>query len=1051
MSFKGDLSTIGLAEVFQMISMSQKEGTLVVQDADSRKCIFFGATGVELLSSGRRKGMRLGDMLVRAGKISEAQVEEALENARIMKALLGEVLVENGIVTREEIQQVVREQIEEEIYDLFLWQKANFEFIEGPPPDNLKDPEAHVTKLTFDVNGLLLEAVRRADEWTIINQHIPTLDAIFAFSSDAIREEEEAQASDQQRRVFRLLDGRISVLEIAEGTGVSKFEVCRGLVDLMQRERVRVLSVQESIAEAERRIAEGQRERGLKLYMACATLAPGDAKVAAQVARFLEGEGLSRESAGFHTKAAQAYLEQGDLDRAMDHVQRAEAQNPDDLGIRFTLFEIHAASGNLDEGKSVARALIPAALASHDFARPRALVERILKASPEDMEFHVLYAKVLHRSNLRKEAEAEIAWIDKNLPVDPGAADKIQRDLREVRGRVPTAAGAGKPSASKPGGATTTTAPVAAKGGGGKGVWIVLAVLLLGLGGGGGYYELTQRKELDGVLEAAERKLEGSDFDGSRKLVDDFQKRSFSPMQKDRAREFGLRVDERQEAWARTEKERAEKDREALARRMTELLAVIVAERQTDPAGALAKARQLRELAEGGKDVEMMRKAEDLLQQLERFLSDAFQLKVLADAQEKDGRFREAALLIDRLIVEFPNTDAARGALYPLEIVTRPSGVKVSTRTGLVLGETPLRHRLRPGESVRLIFERDGYGSVDREIKDKTLGRLSVDLVDKKAAWVLPLGVTNESDPVQVDDTLFVAGGNRLYALKTDPRKLDWFESFDSKIEGRPTVGEKRTYVATSNSMLYALDPRRASGRIVWKYDAKDRLTGTPGLSGDGGIVFVGTYDRQLHAVHGLLGELLWKRELPGEMRVEPIWANGALIVGCGDGTLMALQGPRAGDELWRIRLEGAPGPLTFKDGLLYLMSSDNTLSCIDTARGQRLWKRRLSSSGSGAPRLVRGNLVVAGRDGRIVFLDARVGEPLWSYEAGGGVLGGVQVAGDLVLFGSEDQHFYALDVATKSLAWKCRTGGRIRTGASIGGGMIFFMSEESLYAVKLN
>ncbi len=39
MSFKGDLSTIGLAEVFQMISMSQKEGTLIVQDAESRRAI----------------------------------------------------------------------------------------------------------------------------------------------------------------------------------------------------------------------------------------------------------------------------------------------------------------------------------------------------------------------------------------------------------------------------------------------------------------------------------------------------------------------------------------------------------------------------------------------------------------------------------------------------------------------------------------------------------------------------------------------------------------------------------------------------------------------------------------------------------------------------------------------------------------------------------------------------------------------------------------------------------------------------------------------------
>src|SRR5438552_4685141 len=110
MSFKGDLSTIGLGEVFQMISMSQKEGTLIVQDTESRKCVFFGVSGVHLLSSGRRKGMKIGDMLLRAGKVTEAQLEDALENGRIQKKKIGEVLVESGVVSQEEIQEVVREQ-----------------------------------------------------------------------------------------------------------------------------------------------------------------------------------------------------------------------------------------------------------------------------------------------------------------------------------------------------------------------------------------------------------------------------------------------------------------------------------------------------------------------------------------------------------------------------------------------------------------------------------------------------------------------------------------------------------------------------------------------------------------------------------------------------------------------------------------------------------------------------------------------------------------------------------------------------------------------------
>ena len=102
-------------------------------------------------------------------------------------------------------------------------------------------------------------------------------------------------------------------------------------------------------------------------------------------------------------------------------------------------------------------------------------------------------------------------------------------------------------------------------------------------------------------------------------------------------------------------------------------------ERQNRPSVALQKARELRDMAEANKDPEYMKKAEDLVQVLEKYVGDAFNLKAKADSLEKEGKFRDAALLIDRLLSEYPNTDPARNALYPIEIATRPSGVKVTS------------------------------------------------------------------------------------------------------------------------------------------------------------------------------------------------------------------------------------------------------------------------------------------------------------------------------------------------------------------------------------
>ena len=69
------------------------------------------------------------------------------------------------LVTEEEIYELVREQIQEEIIDMLSWQKAQFEFRETEPPEELRDRSRAYTTLTLNPTEVLLEAARRLDEW----------------------------------------------------------------------------------------------------------------------------------------------------------------------------------------------------------------------------------------------------------------------------------------------------------------------------------------------------------------------------------------------------------------------------------------------------------------------------------------------------------------------------------------------------------------------------------------------------------------------------------------------------------------------------------------------------------------------------------------------------------------------------------------------------------------------------------------------------------------------------------------------------------------------
>lgn len=1052
MSFKGDLSTIGLAEVFQMISMSQKQGTLIVQDSESRKCIYFGENGVELLSTGKRKGLRVGDLLVRAGKISEEALSEALENAKIQRKLVGEVLVESGAIASGDIQDVVRSQIEEEIYDLFLWKKANFEFIEGPPSDALRDPEAPVTKLAFDVNGLLLEAVRRADEWGLISQKIPSMDSIFVFVSESDRREEDKTAPDHLKRVYRLIDGQGSVSDLVEATGISRFDVCKALLDLVDRGRIRILAVPEVLEVAARRSAEGRRDKAFKLYQAAAAQAPDDPKVIQGVAKILEGEGQSRDAATHYAKTGRLFMNQGNLERALECMEKALSLSPEDPDVKLGMFEIHAAAGNLPEGKKLAQELIAAALLVPDYPRARMLCDRIISADPSDLSFRTLRAKIFHRSGLKKELEEDLAFIRKNMPVDPGQADKVLRDLKEVLGSSP-AIGRRPSAVVKP------------RARGRRGRWVAAAGVLVLLGGLGfaGKYELDARGDLEGRYQEVQRLWVPGEakFADARRILEQFiQKYRYSFLQVARAREYLDEVENRRESWERDKKNADAMRVREMRQKMQDLAAAIDDLRRTQPEEALKKAKELRALAEKEKDPEFLAIGDQRERELNEYISRAWQLLQEANDLEKEDKFPQAAEKIDLLIQNYSTTDVARSAKYPLKITTWPPGVKVTLLgNDFVLGETgekPVVHRMHPTAVVRFRFERRGYRSEERSITKKTVGEIHVDLAEKLVLWAKPFGFAIAGEPAVLGESVFVGVSRQLYAVSAKDGLLRWHEPLNGNIIGGPRVANGLIYCSTNGNSVYALDPANADKRVVWEYPTAGRPVTSPGFAPDGSLLYVVSDDRVLHAVSAKDGKEAWRRDLPYDCRTDPIGVSGGVVLSCADGWILAVKGPRAvEDKLWDLRIEGGPlGPTCVTGGILYAGGVDQYLYAVDLNQKVLAWRRGLPAPVQGRAARQANTLVAGARDGSLYFFDAGTGERLRTpapFGTGGAIVAGVALSDALALFGSDDTFLYAYETAAGRLRWQFKTKGKARTIPVPAGGRVFLAVEDTLYAIELN
>ena len=135
MAIKGNLKEASLPDVLQLLSMGQKTGCLSLSDRSNFGYIFFDRGRITYASIVNRRD-RLGDLLVKNGLIQPKELAGAIEDqGRDPSSRLGEILIRRGAITRDQLEQYIRIQIEEAVYFLFTWTQGSFYFEAEQRPD----------------------------------------------------------------------------------------------------------------------------------------------------------------------------------------------------------------------------------------------------------------------------------------------------------------------------------------------------------------------------------------------------------------------------------------------------------------------------------------------------------------------------------------------------------------------------------------------------------------------------------------------------------------------------------------------------------------------------------------------------------------------------------------------------------------------------------------------------------------------------------------------------------------------------------------------------
>lgn len=231
----GAIEHVPLGDVLEMLRHQRQTGTLDVDNGRDAATICFSQGAIDLaLERSARREYRIGRYAVEDGLIDQDELERVLKSRTGARQLLGTQLVKMGYLRAEDLTRLLTRQTSELVYEALRWRRGRYRFARLA-----SRPEASLARLAIPVSSVLMEGLRRVDEWRLVEEQVRSFDDVFRPDPDAIARVDRSRLSREERAVLDAVDGTRSVRGVVEHVRMGSFEVGKILFQLVTSRLVR--------------------------------------------------------------------------------------------------------------------------------------------------------------------------------------------------------------------------------------------------------------------------------------------------------------------------------------------------------------------------------------------------------------------------------------------------------------------------------------------------------------------------------------------------------------------------------------------------------------------------------------------------------------------------------------------------------------------------------------------------------------------------------------------------------------------------------------------
>jgi hypothetical protein len=227
----GTLSALTIIEVVQLVASSLKSGVLRLAftrpggpaaGGRRHRRTFYFREGQLVFAASSEPCDRLGPVLWRAGLLGWDQLERA--SAIVGEGRpLGQVLVDQGLLSPGDLYAAVAEQVRQILFEAFLDTEGEFVFVEGP------HDELNEVRLPERTRDLLLEGLKRVEETERLLQAVGGRTARLARAGGLPRD-----AGELTLRLLEAVEGSSTFAEAADESRLGLLMALREAVPLLE-------------------------------------------------------------------------------------------------------------------------------------------------------------------------------------------------------------------------------------------------------------------------------------------------------------------------------------------------------------------------------------------------------------------------------------------------------------------------------------------------------------------------------------------------------------------------------------------------------------------------------------------------------------------------------------------------------------------------------------------------------------------------------------------------------------------------------------------------